>query len=406
MTKPDLRTKGFQNKTPLAVSLDILLNEARPLPSDDCQSQRACGRVLADDVVCPRPVPSFNRSAMDGFAVRSADIRSVPVSLRVIGSSFPGSPHIQAVETGTATRVMTGAAVPDGADAVVPVEHCSLDGATVSILATTQPGKHVCAIGEDFRPGQIVLRAGHRLRAHDLAALSALGIGRVHVVRRPSISIILTGNELLPAFSIPESDKICDANSPMLRELANRDGAGSILIETVHDHHEALASVLVKQTTRDVVLVSGGSSVGLEDHAPDVLSRVGTLEVHGLALRPASPAGFGRLASGTRVFLLPGNPVSCLCAYELLAGRLIRRLGGHCDDLPHKTVRLPLGAPLISASGRTDFARIRVHDEKAFPLAISGAGMLSTVVLADGFVIIPPESEILQPGELVTVHLF
>jgi molybdopterin molybdotransferase len=226
------------------------------------------------------------------------------------------------------------------------------------------------------------------------------------VVRRPSISIILTGNELLPAFSIPEFDKICDANSPMLRELANRDGAGSILIEKVHDHHDALASVLMRQTTRDVVLVSGGSSVGLEDHAPDVLSRVGTLEVHGLALRPASPAGFGRLASGTRVFLLPGNPVSCLCAYELLAGRLIRRLGGHCDDLPHKTVRLPLGAPLISASGRTDFARIRVHDEKAFPLAISGAAMLSTVVLADGFVLIPPESETLEPGELVTVHLF
>ena len=343
---------------------------------------------------------------MDGFAVRSTDTRSVPVSLRVTGISLPGTPCIQSVEQGTATRVMTGAAVPQGADAVVPVEQCRLDGSTVSILVTTQPGKHVCLQGEDFRTGQAVLKTGHRLRAHDIAALSALGIGRVHVVRRPTVSILVTGNELLPPFSVPESDMICDANSPMLRELANRDGAGSISVQTLADQPKALISALLNHSTSDVVLISGGSSVGMEDHAPDALSEVGTLEVHGLALRPASPAGFGRLPSGTKVFLLPGNPVSCLCAYELLAGRLIRRLGGHSDELPHKTIQLPLASPLVSALGRTDFARVRVSEGKVDPLAISGAGMLSTLVLADGFVMIPPECETLQSGELVTVHLF
>lgn len=303
-------------------------------------------------------------------------------------------------------RVMTGAAVPQGADAIVPVEQSQLDGSIVSILTTCQPGKHVCFQGEDFQTGQTVLKTGHRLRAHDIAALSALGIGRVHVVRRPRVCILVTGNELLPPFSVPEFDKVCDANSPMLKELANRDGAGSISVHTVPDQSNALASALLDHSNSDVVLISGGSSVGLEDHAPDALRKVGKLEVHGLALRPASPAGFGSLPSGAKVFLLPGNPISCLCAYELLAGRLIRRLGGHSDELPHKTVGLPLASPLVSASGRTDFARVRVSEGKVDPLATSGAGMLSTVVLADGFVIIPPECETLQSGELVTVHLF
>lgn len=406
MAKPDIRTHGFQNKTPLAEACNILLDDTNPLPPDDCESAEACGRVLAEQVPCPRPVPSFNRSAMDGFAVRSIDIRSVPVSLRVTGISLPGSACIQSVEPGTAARVMTGAAVPPGADAVVPVEQCRDDGSTVSILITTQQGKHVVQQGEDFQPGQTVLNAGHRLRAHDIAALSALGIGRVHLVRRPTVSILVTGNELLPPFSVPEFDRVCDANSPMLRELVKRDGAVSISTQTVPDQPVELASALLDHSTSDVVLISGGSSVGLEDHAPDALRKVGTLEVHGLALRPASPAGFGRLPSGTRVFLLPGNPVSCLCAYELLAGRLIRRLGGHSDELPHNTVHLPLASPLVSALGRTDFARVRVSEGKVDPLAISGAGRLSTVVLADGFVLVPEDCESLNQGEWVTVHLF
>lgn len=406
MTNPDIRTKGFQNKTPLEHAVEILLAGVSALPPDDTDSRMACGRVLAQAVRCPRPVPSFNRSAMDGFAVRGSDIKAPPVSLRLAGTSLPAHPSEQLIEQGSAVRVATGAEVPDGADTVVPVEECLLTGSEVLIRSTLPPGKNVILKGEDFKAGQAVLHAGHRLRPQDIAALSALGIDRVQLVRRPVVSILVTGNELLPPFSTPVEDSICDANSPMLKLLGERDGA--IIKPAIHisEQKEPLVSALVEHSESDVILVSGGSSVGQEDHGAEALAKVGSLDVHGLALRPASPAGFGRLSSGTRVLLLPGNPVSCLCAYELLAGRLIRRLGGQPDTLPHRTVRLPLASPLISAFGRTDFARVRIRQERAEPLAISGAGRLSTVVLADGFVLVPPESEGLHAGELVTVHLF
>lgn len=406
MTNPDIRAKGFQIKTPLQTAVEILLAGVSALPPDDTESRLACGRVLARAIECPRPVPSFNRSAMDGFAVRGCDIKDTPVSLRLAGTSLPAQPCQQWGGQSSAVRVATGAAVPDGADTVVPVEECLVDGPQVLIRSTLPPGKNVILTGEDFRAGQTVLNAGHRLRPHDMAVLSALGVDRVQLVRRPVISILVTGNELLPPFSRPDGDRICDANSPMLRALGERDGAAIGPATHIRDLKESLASSLLEHSASDVILVSGGSSVGVEDHGAGALAGVGALEVHGLALRPATPAGFGRLPSGTRVFLLPGNPVSCLCAYELLSGRLIRRLGGQPDALPHRTMRLPLASRLVSVAGRTDFARVRIRDHEAEPVAISGAGRLRTVALADGFVLIPPEAEVLQQGELVTVHLF
>jgi molybdopterin molybdotransferase len=194
----------------------------------------------------------------------------------------------------------------------------------------------------------------------------------------------------------------------MLAALVQRDDGEVLAGPIVPDRREAVEAALLRADA-DVLLVSGGSSVGQEDHAPVVLAQRGELPVHGVALRPASPAGVGFLA-GRPVFLLPGNPVSCLCAYDLFAGRAIRRLGGRPAEMPYRTMLLPLAAKISSAVGRVDYVRVRVHGTAdtavAQPLAVSGASILSTTTVADGFVLVPADSEGFPAGATVTVHLY
>jgi molybdopterin molybdotransferase len=192
----------------------------------------------------------------------------------------------------------------------------------------------------------------------------------------------------------------------MLAALATRDGAHAQLLGPLPDHRETLrAALLEAAASSDVVLVSGGSSTGPEDHAPGLVAELGTLVVHGVALRPASPTGLGTVG-GTPVFLLPGNPVSCLCAYDLFAGRLIRRLGGRPQQWPYPRVERPLAHKLVSAVGRVDYARVRLGPEGVEPLAISGASILTSTTRADGFVLVPADLEGYPAGAPVAVHLY
>jgi molybdopterin molybdotransferase len=224
------------------------------------------------------------------------------------------------------------------------------------------------------------------------------------VVRQPRVAVLITGDELLPAGSRPEGCRIVDSNSVMLIALVRRDGGLPRVHALIPDRREAVRDALVGADA-DVLLVSGGSSVGQEDHAPEIVAELGELLVHGVALRPASPAGVGFLR-GRPVFLLPGNPVSCLCAYDLFACRAIRRLGGRSGELPYRTARLPLAGKISSAVGRVDYVRVTVNQGRAEPLAVRGASMLSTTTAADGFVIVPRDSEGYPPGEVVTIYLY
>jgi molybdopterin molybdotransferase len=226
----------------------------------------------------------------------------------------------------------------------------------------------------------------------------------VEVVRRPRVDVLITGDELLPAGSKPAGYQIVDSNSVMLAALVRRDGGEPRVGPIIPDRREAVREAITASTA-DVLLISGGSSVGQEDHAPTLVAELGELPVHGVALRPASPAGVGFLG-GRPVFLLPGNPVSCLCAYDLFAGRAVRRLGGRPPELPYRQAQLPLAAKVSSAVGRVDYVRVRVRDGRAEPLAVSGASMLSTTTTADGFLLVPRDSEGYPPGEVVTVYLY
>lgn len=403
----DVRMHGFARRSTVDQALCWLEDQLAPLPDEFVGLDRAGGRILAQNVQSQIDVPGFERAMMDGFAVRAGDTQGAStynrLALRIVGESLPALQFESQVKPGDAVRIATGAPLPVGADAVLPVEQTELEGGQLAVQAEVCPGKNVGRRGEDIACGSVVLERGRLLRPQDLGVLSSIGLPQVPVIRQPRVRVVVTGNELLPAGSVPKGHQICDANSPMLAGLIDRDGGIVINPGIVPDEADQIATAL--RTECDVVLVSGGSSVGPDDYAPMQLAAQGELAIHGIAMRPSSPAGMGRLEHRL-VFLLPGNPVSCLCAYDFFAGRAIRALGGRHRDWPYRKTSLPLQRKLVSAVGRVDYARVRLVNQGVEPLAIGGASILSSTTRADGFVIVPGDSEGFAPGMEVEVFLY
>jgi molybdopterin molybdotransferase len=404
----DVRMKGFAERADVEVVERFLADRAGVLGAEKVPVIECIGRVLAEDVTAAVDVPGFRRSAMDGYAVRGEDTFGAsdydPISLELVGLSLPGNPFDGSVEPRQAVRIMTGAPVPDGADAVVMAEVCEELATTVRVRDAVAPQKNLGAIGEDVRAGDLLLRSGRVLRPQDAGVLASVGRSHIACVRPPRVRLVITGDELLPAGSQPRGVHIVDSNSLVLRGLVARDGAELLPFEILPDVPERIAEAM-SDAAADVVLVSGGSSVGQEDHAPRLLEQLGTLDYHGVSMRPSSPAGVGRIEDRF-VFLLPGNPVSCLCAYEFFAGPVVRALGGRSPAWPHRRVQLPLSRKIVSAIGRTDYVRVAVEQGRAVPLATSGASILSSTVRATGCVIVPREQEGAPEGSEVEVLLY
>jgi molybdopterin molybdotransferase len=405
----DVRMRGFRDRAEVAEVLALLDARTTVLPGESVALLQLSDRVLAEGVMSPVDVPGFARAAMDGFAVRGEDTFGAdaynPLPLALVGEARPANPFAGAVGPGQAVRIMTGAPMPAGADAVLVAEVAQVEpDGRVLAREPVSPGRHLGRVGEDVAKGRVVLPAGRRLRPQDVGLLASIGVGAVNVVRRPRVAILVTGNELLPPGSRPEGFKIVDSNSPMLAALVARDGGECLPVRYLPDDYAAVRDA-IRNADADVILVSGGSSVGVEDHAPRAVAELGELAVHGVALRPASPTGVGFVA-GRVTFLLPGNPVSCLCAYDLFAGRVVRLLGGRSRELPYHKVSVPLAAKLVSAVGRVDYARVKVADGHATPVAVSGASILSTTVVADGFVLVDRDREGHAPGEVVEVWMY
>ncbi len=406
----DVRMRGFAHRHTVAEAIAWLDAQTRQLGVEPLPLRMAGGRVLAADVVSDIDVPGFDRATMDGYAVRAENTEGATpynrLPLVVVGDSMPGRPFEGSVGPGQAVRIMTGSPLPSGCDAVLPAEWIDdPDGthAVVSALAAVSPGKHVGRHGEDIPRGTTILRARRVLRPQDLGVLSSIGIGETPVFRRPRVRLVVTGNELLPSGSRPEGFRIADANGPMLEALVERDGGIVEFPGVTADEPDAIMHALHAEA--EVIIVSGGSSVGIEDLAPSLVARHGELAIHGIAMRPSSPTGLGRLGARI-VFLLPGNPVSCLCAYDFFAGRMIRALGGRTTTWPYRSIRAALTRKISSPIGRLDYARVRVADGAVEPLAVAGASVLSSTTRADGFVIVPDDSEGFAPGTEVDVWLY
>jgi molybdopterin molybdotransferase len=381
---------------------------ARKLEAESVSLQKCVGRVVAEQVQSRVNVPGFARSAMDGYALQGRESFGAseydPIPFGIIGESMPGRPFEGKLGKGEAVRIMTGAPLPAGADAVVMAEVCKERGAQVEVSQAVAPHKNVGEIGEDIREGDVLLDPGRRLRPQDAGLLASIGQAYVRCVRQPRVRLVVTGNELLPPGSVPHGSTIVDSNSVVLRGLLARDGGLALPFEILPDDPDVIRAA-ISDAEADIVLVSGGSSVGKEDHAPRLLDELGSLDFHGISMRPSSPFGVGHLGERL-VFLLPGNPVSCLCAYEFFAGPAIRALGGRSRRWPHRRLRAPLGRKIASAVGRTDYVRVALEEGRILPLATSGASILSSTVRATGAVIVPREREGMGEGEEVEVLLY
>lgn len=404
----DVRMKGFSERADIEAVERFLVEHTQLLGSESVELTECVGRVLAETVSASVDVPGFRRSAMDGYAVRGETTFGAseydPISFEIVGEVLPGQVPDRIVGKGEAVRIMTGAPLPDGADAVVMAEVCQERGDVVEIIQAVAPQKNVGAVGEDIRKGEVVLEAGRRLRPQDAGLLSSIGVAAVPCTRRPRVRLLVTGDELLPAGSLPSGSHIVDSNSVVLRGLVARDGGKLLPFEILPDDPALIRSAMANAEA-DVVLVSGGSSVGKEDHAPGLLAELGSLDFHGVSMRPSSPTGLGRI-DGRFIFLLPGNPVSCLCAYEFFAGPTVRTLGGRNRGWPHRRAHAVLSRKITSAIGRTDYVRVAWEGDRVVPIATSGASILSSTVRACGAVIVPREREGMAQGDEVEVLLY
>jgi molybdopterin molybdotransferase len=406
----DVRMRGFARRHTVEAALAWLDSQLEPLAAEEVPLRIAAGRVVAHRVVSDVDVPGFDRATMDGYAVIADSTEGATaytrLPLTVIGDSMPGCPFQGSVSAGEAVRVMTGAPMPPGANAVLPAEWVESEpdvSCGISALAAVSPAKNVGRRGEDILRGTVLFNSARVLRPQDLGVLSSVGQGTVWVIRRPHVRLVITGNELLPSGSRPRDFHVADANGPMLTALIERDGGVVDFPGLVRDDPDAILEAL--QADADIVIVTGGSSVGIEDLAPMLVAQHGELAVHGIAMRPSSPTGLGRMGHRL-VFLLPGNPVSSLCAYDFFAGRAIRALGGRSKAWPYRSIRGTLNRKISSPIGRLDYARVKIEAGLIEPLAIAGASLLSSTTRADGFVIVSDDSEGFAAGAEVQVWLY
>ncbi|MCC7381877.1 MAG: molybdopterin molybdotransferase MoeA [Deltaproteobacteria bacterium] len=401
----DVRMRGFQSRTAVDDVWRLIAERIAPIGDERVPFTRALGRILAADVVADRDVPPHPKSAMDGYAVRAADL---PGRLRVVGELMAADRSTRVLACGEAVRIMTGARVLDGADAVVMVEKTRLDGDTVIIEEAIPSGANVLARGEDLRAGSAVLGAGRRIRPQDLAMLATVGSLEVPVKRRPRVRLIPTGTELIPVGATPQGSEVVESNSFMLAALAERDGAETEIHPIVPDD-AGLLERAVRDGSPDLVVITGGSSVGQQDLAPVVLRKIGELPVHGVHARPASPSGLG-FVGGTCVLLAPGFPVASMVAWDLFGREVVQRMQGLAPFLPYAVVRIRLGHAIEKPAPRVDVVRVVLAREGGgLPEARSiagGAALLSTTTRADGFLLLPAGLTRFDAGAECDCHLY
>ncbi len=381
--------------TPLGDARSLLLGAVTPLAPRPTATGAALGLVLAEDVVAAEDVPPFANTAMDGFAVRAGDTVGAPVRLAVVGTITAGDPPEPAVGPGEAVRIMTGAPIPPGADAVVMVERTRPAGeGAVEVLDAVVVGQHVRPAGDDVRAGTVVVTAGTPLRPAHLGVLANLGVTEVRAHPRPRVGVLSTGDELVEA---PPGrlgpGKIRDSNRPMLLAELARSGFAPVDLGRVGDDEDAIAAAVQDGTRRcDAVLTSGGVSVGDADLVKAVLDRLGRMHWLQIAIKPAKPFAFG-IIGDVPVFGLPGNPVSSAVSFELLARPALRRLGGHTAlDRPRLLARAT--EPLRrSPDGKTHYQRVvvTVGDGRlaARPAGGQGSHQLGALAAANGLAVVP-----------------
>jgi molybdenum cofactor synthesis domain-containing protein len=400
--------RPIRETIPLEEARAIIDDAVRPIERRERISLLdANGRAVAADVQSTRDVPPFSRAGMDGFAVIANDTfgasRYEPKTLRVIEKVYTGQVPSKTVSEGTATEIATGAPMPVGADAVVMVEETERAADQVRVLTPVYPRQNVGRQGADIVVGQTVIRDGDVLNPSRVGALAALGISEVDVYEKPTIAILSTGNEIVDPGAELKPGQIYDINKFTLSTIIQENGGIPKPFATAQDTLEALEDAIEQCLICDVLVFSGGSSVGERDLILDVLKRKGEVLFHGIAVKPGKPTVFG-MVSGKPVFGMPGYPTSCLSNAFMLLVPALRRMA-RLQPKPPAAVTLPVGQRIVSTTGRHQFYTVRIVDGQAMP-AFKASGDITSMSQADGYIEIPAQTDIVEKGELVEVRLF
>jgi len=386
---------------PLDEARALVLSRCEPLPVEDADIRDMAGRPLAADVVSVEDVPPFDNSAVDGFAVQSADVASPPVELDVVATVAAGATSPVAVARGQAVRIMTGAPIPAGADAVVMVEDSQpVAGGRVRLTAPAQPGGAIREAGSDVRAGDTVFRAGTVVGAAAIGVLASINVRAVPARRRARVAVLATGDELVVDGSPLAPGQIRESNLTMLRQLLADAGCVVEDLGVVRDDEALLEDVLRGAARRcDAIVTSGGVSMGDFDVVKAVLSRIADMQWMQVAIKPAKPFAFGTLDGGAGrrvpVFGLPGNPVSSVVSFEMFARPALRRMMGHERDLLRPVVRAVLDAPVRrKPDGKLHLVRVhgsfgpdgRLHVRDTGP---QGSHQLASTAVANGLALVP-----------------
>ncbi len=393
-------------------ALKLVLSSVTAVGVERLTIRQAVGRVLAEPICSLRDIPAFDNSAMDGFAVRAEDTfgatQSNPVRLKIIETIGAGHVPQQRVSRGLAAKIMTGAPLPEGADAVIPVEQTKSTDDTVEVFAPVTAGYCVRRRGEDLRAGEQVLTFGRRLRAADIGLLASLGRAVIDVYRRPRVAIVCTGDELVDVDQQPVGAQIVNSNAYSLAAAIEESGAEAFVLPVARDDKAEMRARFKEALQNDALVTTGGVSVGQFDHVKEVLSELGMQELfHGVAQRPGKPLMFG-LVEGRPVFGLPGNPVSTLVCFELYVRPALKKMAGLVNSAIPRA-KAVCAVDIKTARGLTEFIRVKLERRAetlyASPSGEQGSAILSTMSRADALLVGPADKTLLPAGSYADVLL-
>jgi molybdopterin molybdotransferase len=405
-----VRLKGFQKLATIEEAKRLFFNSLKVgrTKAVVVSVQDALNRVLAEDLIAEEDLPRFVRSAVDGYAVKAEDTFGVsqfkPKTLRLTSASE--------VKNGEAKQVWTGTPIPKGADAVLMLENVKLvsDG-EIEVWTAITPGENVSKRGEDVAKGTIAIKAGTRLKPHHLGLIAALGKGKINVFEKPKVAILATGNELVMVGEKLRENQIYEVNRLLLASLCREIGAEPIDLGIAKDDVEEISEKLKHGLEKaDIIITTGGTSVGASDLVPTAINGLGKpgVLIHGVAMRPAMPTALA-IVGDKPIIVLSGNPVAAFFGFEVFARPLILKMLG-IENEPRPVVVAKLTRRTSTALGRKTFVRVRVFQQNgefyAEPISARGSGIISTLTRANGYVVVPENREGLEEGETVQVYLF
>jgi len=411
----NLNKIGFSKLTLLDDALKKIQGYITPASLDEVETSKALNRVLAIDITSELAIPPFDRAAMDGYAVKAEDTfgasPSNPKVIKKIGTVEIGEQTDLVLTSEEAVRISTGAAIPKGSDSVIKIEDTDIDSDKVYLYTSIVPGKNISKKGEDIPLGTEILRSGITIKASHIALLSSLGIKHVKVKKKPKVSVFAVGDELIEVGNPLPTNKIYNSNSPMVSSLVETYGGSVVRELNIKDSKDEIRNNLIKSSVdSQIIIFTGGTSVGTKDFLPESIHENGEVLVHGIAMRPGSPILIG-LKDQSLVFCLPGTPVAAYICFLLIVGTTIKKMLGCINIDPRVEIIAIISKDVpVSRMGYKHFLRVKLEKKEnqflALPVKLKGSGIISSLTQSDGIVEISEDKEGLKKGEKVSVYLY